>query len=261
LFIIACLPEQAWRPAEFGMSITYSQVGHVQADGERNSGNVALRRVPSAAVQQLAVVIEPRQLIRDCLTRALRATSGYDVIAFSSVEDWLNVCERTSASILLLSGFDRYGSDELAKKIQRLNQTKTRVPAILLSDAEDMGHVVNALNTGVKGYIPTNLSLDIAIEAMRLIKAGGVFVPAGCLKSGRDAAGSGAKTPWSHLFTARQAAVIDALRQGKANKTIAYELNLQESTVKVHIRNIMKKLKAKNRTQVAYLVAKLQSQN
>jgi DNA-binding NarL/FixJ family response regulator len=38
-----------------------------------------------------------------------------------------------------------------------------------------------------------------------------------------------------------------------ANKLIAYELNMCESTVKVHIRNIMKKLNATNRTQVAYL--------
>jgi DNA-binding NarL/FixJ family response regulator len=55
------------------------------------------------------------------------------------------------------------------------------------------------------------------------------------------------------LFTARQAAVLRALRQGKANKQIAYDLNMREGTVKVHIRNIMRKLKAKNRTEVAIL--------
>ncbi|MGU3537814.1 LuxR C-terminal-related transcriptional regulator, partial [Methylobacterium sp. A54F] len=44
-----------------------------------------------------------------------------------------------------------------------------------------------------------------------------------------------------------------ALRKGTPNKIIAYELNMCESTVKVHVRNIMKKLKAKNRTEVAYL--------
>jgi DNA-binding NarL/FixJ family response regulator len=54
------------------------------------------------------------------------------------------------------------------------------------------------------------------------------------------------------MFTTREAAVVEALRKGKANKIIAYELNLCESTVKVHIRNIMKKLKATNRTEVAY---------
>jgi DNA-binding NarL/FixJ family response regulator len=48
-------------------------------------------------------------------------------------------------------------------------------------------------------------------------------------------------------------AVIEMIRQGKANKTIAYELNMCESTVKVHVRNIMKKLRARNRTQVAFI--------
>ena len=55
------------------------------------------------------------------------------------------------------------------------------------------------------------------------------------------------------LFTERQAAVVEALRRGKANKLIAHELHMCESTVKVHVRKIMKKLKATNRTQVAFL--------
>jgi DNA-binding NarL/FixJ family response regulator len=54
------------------------------------------------------------------------------------------------------------------------------------------------------------------------------------------------------FLTARQTSVANALRQGKANKIIAYELNMCESTVKVHIRSIMKKLHATNRTEVAY---------
>ena len=51
----------------------------------------------------------------------------------------------------------------------------------------------------------------------------------------------------------RQAEILDCLRRGMANKLIAYELDMCESTVKVHIRHIMKKLNATNRTQVAYL--------
>ena len=59
------------------------------------------------------------------------------------------------------------------------------------------------------------------------------------------------------VFTSRQIAVIEALRRGKANKIIAHELKMRESTVKVHVRNIMKKLNAKNRTEVAYLANQL----
>jgi DNA-binding NarL/FixJ family response regulator len=55
------------------------------------------------------------------------------------------------------------------------------------------------------------------------------------------------------LFTPRQTAVVESLRRGKANKVIAFELNMCESTVKVHVRNVMRKLKARNRTEVAFL--------
>ncbi len=47
------------------------------------------------------------------------------------------------------------------------------------------------------------------------------------------------------------------LKLGKANKIIAYELALRESTVKVHIRNIMKKLKVHNRTEVIFKLNEL----
>ena len=59
--------------------------------------------------------------------------------------------------------------------------------------------------------------------------------------------------PEEHVFSPRQLSVARALRKGTPNKIIAYELNMCESTVKVHVRNIMKKLKAKNRTEIAYL--------
>ena len=55
--------------------------------------------------------------------------------------------------------------------------------------------------------------------------------------------------------------MVKALCQGKANKIIAYELEMKESTVKVHVRNIMKKLKAKNRTEVAYITNQLTGPN
>ena len=57
--------------------------------------------------------------------------------------------------------------------------------------------------------------------------------------------------PTTGLVTARELAVIRAIQKGKSNKVIAYDLNMCESTVKVHVRRIMKKLNAKNRTDVA----------
>ena len=61
----------------------------------------------------------------------------------------------------------------------------------------------------------------------------------------------------AEVFTSREEEVISMLKLGKANKIIAYELALRESTVKVHIRNIMKKLKVHNRTEVIFKLNEL----
>jgi DNA-binding NarL/FixJ family response regulator len=67
----------------------------------------------------------------------------------------------------------------------------------------------------------------------------------------RGGPGAAPFPPTSGLVTARELAVVRAIQKGKSNKVIAYELNMCESTVKVHVRRIMKKLTAKNRTDVA----------
>ena len=74
-------------------------------------------------------------------------------------------------------------------------------------------------------------------------------------------AASGATERQARLFTNRQSAVFEALKRGKANKTIAYELNMRESTVKVHVRHVMRKLKATNRTEAVYKLNELGDQD
>ena len=62
-------------------------------------------------------------------------------------------------------------------------------------------------------------------------------------------------------LTPRELSVIDLLREGKPNKLIAARLDMQESTVKVHVRNILKKLNATNRTHAAFVANRLLGQD
>jgi DNA-binding CsgD family transcriptional regulator len=57
-------------------------------------------------------------------------------------------------------------------------------------------------------------------------------------------------------FTEREAAVLERLRQGQPNKIIAHALGVSESTVKVHLRSIMSKLRVSNRTQIVCMLAR-----
>ena len=69
--------------------------------------------------------------------------------------------------------------------------------------------------------------------------------------------GRGSHTAYLDSFTPRQLEILNCLRRGLANKMIAYELQMRESTVKIHVRNIMKKLHATNRTQVVSMTWQL----
>lgn len=205
------------------------------------------------------VIVEPRALNRECIARCLRSTAGYVVASYASLEEWLAATSPVPASVMVLGVLGELREPETRQQIAKAIEAAGRAPVIVLSDCEDPDQIMEVLNQGVRGYIPTTLPLDVAVESMRLVRAGGVFAPASCLMAARHSkefARSG-KLSGNGLFTARQAAVVEALRRGKANKIIAYELNMSESTVKVHVRNIMKKLKAKNRTEVAFLTNSL----
>lgn len=128
------------------------------------------------------------------------------------------------------------------------------VPLVIVSDDDDSETVMEALKGGACGYIPTRTtSIDVAVAILRLVRAGGTFAPSTNLPAREGTGGvPPAKSVIETCLTPRQMAVLQHLQQGKANKIIAHELAMSESTVKVHVRNIMKKMGATNRTQVAF---------
>ncbi len=208
------------------------------------------------------VVIDDRILLRECFAKSIEAArQEISVLCFSTVDEWQAVASRhpeISLVLLCRGGSRRIEMD--SRDIERLAKCPSGIPVILMSDEEDPEAIYKAIDLGARGFIPASVNLRLAVMAMHLVKAGGIYVPESILHSFqrllRESDNDG-KRQIHRLFTERQAAVVDALRQGKPNKIIAYELNMRESTVKVHIRNIMKKLKAKNRTEVAFITNNL----
>ncbi|PBB16794.1 response regulator transcription factor [Mesorhizobium sp. WSM4313] len=209
------------------------------------------------------LVLDERALDRECLASALLDHEiGMAIIAMRSIEEWH--FKKRSASplvaILFNLGGQKVTDNRVADEIKRISSEFNSVPVVILADTEDLAQIMAAVECGARGYIPTSVGIDVCVEAVNLAAAGGTFVPASSILSIRHLInpvtnpGSRDAQPLTDMFTLRQAEVAEALRRGKANKIIAYELNLRESTVKVHIRNIMRKLKATNRTEVAYKV-------
>ena len=233
------------------------------ADNSKSFIDTAGARVDLSGDDDLTIVVESQTLLRDCLVKCLLAADLRGKLhAFSSVAAYVEApTPHNSRPLILLHVPHGISSAEFDADIDRLDQMSDQRPMIVvLAEDEDARLVQATLDKGIRGYIPTSLPLGVAVEVMRLVRAGGVFAPAGALSSWRSEAShveaQGSAMPHG-LFTSRQGAVIEALRQGKSNKVIAYDLEMCESTVKVHIRNIMRKLKARNRTEVAFLISQM----
>jgi DNA-binding NarL/FixJ family response regulator len=156
-------------------------------------------------------------------------------------------------AVIINLGQERMSSPTAAHLVTRVGELLPTVPVAVLSDDEDPESIREAFELGVRGYIPTSLASMVTAAAVHLVCVGGTFVPAAALLSQSDRRRHSAGEQLIEGFTQRQTQILDCLRRGMANKLIAYEMNMCESTVKVHVRTIMKKLNATNRTQAVYL--------
>ena len=113
----------------------------------------------------------------------------------------------------------------------------------------------SALAAGAKGFIPKTLSGSKLILALRLLASGEVYAPVDLMRP--SGAVEGLKVVGAEVLTPRELEVAAMLVKGASNKEIARSLDLQEVTVKLHVRNLCRKLETKNRTQIAVRLAQL----
>jgi DNA-binding NarL/FixJ family response regulator len=203
------------------------------------------------SVKPYIVVIHRRAFIRECFARCLETSyTGHDVVALDDISAWRDLGDANPISPTVIVYFVDSSDPSSFSDLDVLEKIAAETPILIVSDTEDVNDVVRAFKSGVRGYIPTSLPFSVVVEVVRLVEAGGTYVPASLAfkeKPSEDAC----KT--CDLLTERQLKVVGALCQGMANKQIAYTLSMSEHTVKVHLRHIMRKLKARNRTEVAIL--------
>ncbi|MFT3973472.1 MAG: response regulator transcription factor [Amaricoccus sp.] len=227
------------------------------AHGHLQSTN-AIRNIkrPGRFVETL-VLIDRRTLERECFVRSIEMSHPrVSVAGFGSVDEWREgvVGMGEPSAILFNIGSREVSNPAVAEELRSVLDGVRPVPVIVVAESEELRDMIAAIDCGARGYIPASIGFEFIVEAMRLTAAGGMFLPSASVLSLRDAIRPKAETApgLDKQFTSRQLDVVNALRRGKANKIIAFELDMSESTVKVHIRNIMKKLKATNRTEAAF---------
>ena len=237
--------------------------GNHQAVGLMKSPNLADR--PEHAHEKLrpsVALIDPKPLTRRYIGDLLaKAFPEYTMVTASTCEELLEIDEGQIGRPNLVVVYIRSAgltSTSIQSELELLQMRLPEASTVVLSDRDDVHEARRALTHGARGYIPTSVECEVAVAALRLIGAGGTFVPADALRStaakvdGQPERGRQRRADGLDL-TPRELSVIDLLREGKPNKLIARQLDMQVNTVKVHVRNILRKLNAANRTHAAFV--------
>jgi len=152
---------------------------------------------------------------------------------------------------------------EVSRDFERLLGRFDGVPVVVLSDVDAKDEAQLAIVAGAHGFVPTMLDPQLLCTALALVHSGGKFAPpeqlvewaqSSCRSNSepKDEPADGPLLDCTEL-SPRQTHVLLLLQEGLANKVIAAKLGMTESTVKVHVRQIMRRLGASNRTEAALL--------
>jgi DNA-binding NarL/FixJ family response regulator len=206
------------------------------------------------------LIVEDHPLFREALESAVCvANPDVEILQATSIEEALRVLSSTHQVDLILLDLSMPGTSGLSGVVQ-IRNSFPRSPIVVVSGYEDPQIISSVLSLGVSGYIPKSVSKRELADSINEVLRGSVYLPRQILDAAKPRQTKADVMELLHRLrdlTPQQLRVLDMLRVGLQNKQIAYQLNICETTVKVHVSEILRKLKVLSRSNAIIEVSKI----
>jgi DNA-binding NarL/FixJ family response regulator len=206
------------------------------------------------------LIVEDHPLFREALEGALQmAAPEANILQATSIDGALELLSSTVDLDLILLDLSMPGTTGLSGII-RIRKAYPRIPVIIVSGHQDPQIISGALSLGVSGYILKSASKQELAEGIGEVLRGSVCLPAAYraqVRPQRAASPAQDLLKRLHELTPQQLRVLEMLKRGLQNKQIAYELKISETTVKVHVSDILRKLNVMSRTKAIVEMSKI----
>lgn len=207
------------------------------------------------------ILADDHALVREGLRPFLEDISGGSrVLEAENFERALSLSNKSSDLILIILDLAMPGMDGLSGA-QHMMEAHPNVPIVILSGTHDQALIMRAFNLGIAGFIPKSAGSELMMNALHLILAGERYMPPALIVGDGELEQPAAETvalddppqitesTATARLSARERTVLELLVGGMTNKEIARALDLQEATVKIHVKNIYRKMGVGNRAQ------------
>lgn len=196
--------------------------------------------------------IDRNQLFREGLKRILDDSPFYVSFEAASFSEGASQVIATKPGIVIIDT-DGYG-EVLPELMQCARSVAVPPRVVVLTNTVGIPRLAAALSAGVDGYLLKDMSAEALKQSLRLVLMGEKVFPtdlADLLINNRFVAQNGGQTERSGTLSERETEILACLVNGHSNKAIANRLQITEGTVKVHLKGVLKKIHAQNRTQAA----------
>lgn len=200
------------------------------------------------------LLVDDHSLFRSGIKSLLESQQGFDVVGEAS--DGLEGVKRAKQlqpDIVLLD-LHMPGTSGL-EALQMLTEEVPETAVLMLTVSEDAQDLMQALRSGARGYLLKNIEINFLVDSIHKALNGESVMSPQMSTALIDAVREPVVEPKSEKqmvkLTPRESQIIVMLAQGESNKGIARTLDLAESTVKIHVQGILRKLKISSRVQAA----------
>jgi DNA-binding NarL/FixJ family response regulator len=188
-------------------------------------------------------------MVLDMISSLLGSEADIDVESAQTFSSALEILNKGRPFDLTLLDFSMPGMVGLEglKSALEVSQGK---PVAIMSGVATKETAFQAINAGAAGFVPKTMHAKSLVSAVRFMASGEVFVPNVFMETSEDKA---EPHPTFKNLSQREFEVLELVCRGLANKEIARELDLREVTVKLHMKNLSRKIGANNRTHAAMI--------
>jgi DNA-binding NarL/FixJ family response regulator len=187
-------------------------------------------------------------MVRETIASYLETEGRAAVVTVPDYLSAMKILSNKDPFDLVLLDFEMPGMNGIKGLSEAIKNFPDQAFAILSGTAPNK-IAQEAVEMGAIGFLPKTMAAKSLVNAVRFMVAGETFVPASVLSMDGDVK----ESEFSRQLSQREKQVLRGLCRGQSNKEIARDLELQEVTIKLHVRTLCKKLNAKNRTQIALI--------
>jgi two-component system nitrate/nitrite response regulator NarL len=197
------------------------------------------------------VLVDDHPLMRKGMVQLLALEPDFEVVGeAASGAAALPLCREVAPDLVLLD-LNMAGMNGI-ETLRQLRDAGCRALAVVYTVSDNAEDVARALRAGANGYLLKDMEPEALIDALREILEGNLTVSPQ-LTSAMARVLRGQETPPVDIsaLTDREQQILRLIAEGHSNKVIGRKLDIAETTVKVHVKHLLKKLNMRSRVEAA----------